>query len=202
MQEKDIPLFIILLIVAIESNNEIKISKDFKVESIRNSHVEVKKGIHKSLSYKIYSTKRKLKAEFQKMTGLELKTIREEKGHKYISKEVADCIIGYSGDTPVEDYSRWDNTKILIHEATFLEEDEKLNTHQNKHSNLREVMKMVASINIETLILSHFSSRYAPEEIDTAIKKLCKLYKIKIPVFRMLPGQVSKDILSGTPINY
>ena len=36
----------------------------------------------------------------------------------------------------------------------------------NKHSQLEEVIKMVAEINVEKLILSHFSTRYSAEEID------------------------------------
>jgi hypothetical protein len=54
----------------------------------------------------------------------------------------------------------------------------------NLHSTLEEVMEMVSSIHIEQLILGHFSSRYSPEEIDTAIKDLCEKYAISIPVHR------------------
>jgi ribonuclease Z len=61
----------------------------------------------------------------------------------------------YSGDTPVDDFEKWNNTQILIHEATFLEQTEQanLNPHGNKHSNLEEVLKMVTELNIGSLIL-------------------------------------------------
>ena len=112
-------------------------------------------------------------------------------------------VLSYSGDTPVDDYEKWNGSKILIHEATFLDTPgtTTISTHGNKHSNLEEVIKMVSEINIETLVLGHFSSRYSAGQIDEAMRSLCKKYLIKIPVFRILPGQVHKDILKEAPLN-
>jgi ribonuclease Z len=91
----------------------------------------------------------------------------------------------------------------LIHEATFLLDAAggKIHAHGNKHSYLEEVMEMVSGIQIEKLILGHFSSRYSQEQIDTRIKELCNRYAINIPVYRVLPGKAVVDILSSEPIN-
>jgi len=120
-----------------------------------------------------------------------------------MTEQIRTNILTYSGDTPVDDPERWNNTKILIHEATFLGEQElhHANTHRNKHSNLEQVLRMVSQLNIETLILGHFSSRYSNEEIDRSIRALCVQLKIKIPVYRVLPGEVHRNILAGEPIN-
>ena len=120
-----------------------------------------------------------------------------------MTMEIKTNLITYSGDTPVDDYERWDNSKILIHEATFLDENEgeTINTHRNKHSSLIEVMKMISEIKVEKLILGHFSSRYSNEQIDQRIRSLCKEFKITIPVYRVLPGQVHRNILKEEPIN-
>ncbi len=179
----------------------IKINKNISVRAMKNNHVPAEVGTHKSLSFKILDSKKKLKPEFLKLSNQDLKRVIDAKGRDFISNDVSTIILGYSGDTPVDDYSKWEDTKILIHEATFLDNKEGLNTHANKHSNLEEVIKMVSNINIEMLILSHFSSRYSKEEIDKSIRKLCKLFKIKIPIYRVLPGIVSRNILSDPPIN-
>jgi ribonuclease BN (tRNA processing enzyme) len=50
------------------------------------------------------------------------------------------------------------------------------------------------------LILSHFSTRYSAEEIDYSITKLMEKYKVKIPVYRILPGKVHRDILAEKPL--
>jgi len=62
-------------------------------------------------------------------------------------------------------------------------------------------MEMISSIKVEKLILNHFSSRYSQEDIDRAILKNCKKYNIKVPVFRILPGVLHKNILNENPIN-
>ena len=126
-----------------------------------------------------------------------------EKGKDFLTHQVSNCIIGYSGDTPVENTERWNHCRILIHEATFLggKEDIPVRRHGNKHSTLEEVMEMVSSIHIEQLILGHFSSRYSPEQINKSILQLCDKYGITIPVFRILPGQVVSDILNQQAIN-
>jgi ribonuclease Z len=183
--------------------NEIRIKKDILIETIRNGHVQAAPDISKSLSYKVFQTKEKLKPAFLNLSGEEIRKIREGHGKESISMEVRTNIISYSGDTPVEDGQRWNNSQILIHEATFLasDKDTDIQNDRNKHSTLEEVMEMVSGINIEQLILGHFSSRYSPEQIDESIRKLCDKYAINIPVFRLLPGEVFHDILKGNPIN-
>jgi len=155
----------------------------------------------KSLSFQVFSKTPKLKAKFQHLSNEEIKKLSIEKGRDFITELVTENLLGYSGDTPIDNYQHWNNTKILIHEATFLENNINLNTKKNKHSTLEEVIRMVSEIKVEKLILSHFSSRYSKAEIDTAIRKFCKMYQIEIPVFRVLPGEVSWDILNGEIVN-
>lgn len=185
------------------AGEKIFIKDNLYVEAIRNGHVEVKEDITKSLSYKIFETKRKLKPEWSHLTGEEIRQLSLEKGKDFLTYEVSNSLVGYSGDTPVEDVGRWDHCRLLIHEATFLggKADVPLRKHGNKHSTLEEVMEMVSNIRIEQLILGHFSSRYPLEQIDNRILQLCDKYSISIPVYRILPGQFVSDILNQQPIN-
>jgi ribonuclease Z len=187
--------------IPISEGFEVSIKGNYWVKAIRNDHVPAAKDISKSLSYFVINKKRKLKAEFENLPKNEIATIAKEKGKEFLSNPVEEKIIGYSADTPVDDYERWDKTKTLIHEATFLESSPNTNNHAHRHSTLEEVMKMVANIEIESLILSHFSSRYKVKEIDQHIKKLIKEYNIKIPVHRLAPGKIHENILNQTPLN-
>ncbi len=177
------------------------IKNNIFVQALRNSHVKAAPEITKSLSFKVNQTKQKLKPEFRDRSGLEIKQLIDQRGKDYTSETITRTILGYSGDSPVEDYARWDQTDILIHEATFIDQETARQAHGNLHSTLADVIKMVSEIKVEKLILSHFSSRYSKEAIDAAILKACKEYHIDIPVFRILPGEVAKDILYTTPIN-
>ena len=187
----------------IQENEIINIKDDISVLALRNNHVEVEAGICKSLSFKIYQTKTKLKPEVAVLPQDKIKELITKEGKENLTIEIKSNLITYSGDTPIDDYAKWDHSKILIHEATFLGGDEvsKINTHGNKHSRLDEVLKMVSEINIEKLILGHFSSRYSRQQIDESIQSLCKEYKIQIPVYRVLPGHTHKNILNDEPIN-
>jgi ribonuclease Z len=185
----------------IQAREEFEIKPKMVVHSIRNNHVPAADDITKSLSYLVKMKTPKLKTEFQHLPKAEIKNLAIAKGQYFITEVVTENILGYSGDTPIDNYEHWDGTKILIHEATFLDNTEKLNNHANKHSTLEEVLKMVSEMKVEKLILSHFSSRYSKIEIDTAIRKFCKIYQIEIPIYRILPGEICLDILGGEIIN-
>lgn len=175
------------------------IKKDIYVEALKNNHVTSEESVHKSLGYKVVSVKWKLKPAYVALPAHEIKNTVETLGKEATHDNIESILLSYSGDTPCENFENWNNSKVLIHEATFLggEEDNGIQTHGNKHSNLEEVIKAVSEINIERLILGHFSSRYSNEQIDNSIIELCRKYKIQIPVYRMLPGLVTKNIFSG-----
>ena len=189
--------------VPISNQSEFEIKKGIQVEAFKNNHVSTKEGQVKSLSYHLYSTKQKLKEEYRMLSGKEIAQLKQKSNAPVLTEMVKEHVIGYSGDTPVDDYSKWDNSNILIHEATFIEGDKAgtAQPHGNKHSTLEEVVKMASEISIQELILSHFSSRYSTQFIDQSIRNLCKEYRIKIPVRRLLPGCIHKNILSNPPIN-
>lgn len=187
----------------IEDQARVEIKNNIVVKALRNEHIKSPIGMHKSLSYKVFEVKNKLKAEFQSKSGKEIKEIAREKGREFITDKIESNILSFSGDTPVDDYSKWDDSEVLIHESTFLkkEGDAQIESRGNKHSRLDEVLRMVKEINIGTLILNHFSSRYSREEIDSAVMKLIRAYKIQIPVFLVYPGEIKRDILRSKAIN-
>lgn len=187
----------------IEAGQEISIKKELRVRAIRNGHVQTAPSLSKSLSFHVLQSRKKLKSEYRMLSGEEIQGLMKERGKENLTEEITTTLLSYSGDTPVEDWDRWADTQILIHEATFLggKEDKPIVPHGNLHSTLEEVMEMVAASTIQTLILGHFSSRYSAEHIDTRIKNLCDSHAITIPVFRLLPGQATLNILTQSPIN-
>lgn len=185
----------------LEDKDEIKVKQNIKVKVFENKHIHVN-GKLKSLSYGIYEEKYKLKSDFLKLSAHEIKQLKHEKGEDYIREKVRKNILTYSGDTPIYNPSVYDNCGVLIHEATFLKQEETNNkANKNKHSALEGVMKMVSDIKIETLVLGHFFTRYNQYAIDTEIKRLIRVYNIKIPVYRVHVGKAAYDVLNGSPLN-
>jgi len=186
----------------IEYGAKVFLQKDLYVRSFRNEHLPFPPELVKTMGFYIEKRKRKLKTQFFGLAGKEIARLRLKKGDDFITEEVTENILSYSGDSPVATDGRFENTNILIHEATFLRIDETVLDHEraNKHSTLEGVLKMVKETNVQQLILGHFSSRYSTAEIDLEIKRLVKYYGIKIPVFRIPPGVCARDILAGQPI--
>jgi len=180
----------------------IEIKSNVFVEAIKNGHIIANPALTKSLSFHVYEKRRKLKPAFKSASGEEVRQAIAKHGQDYVTDSIQSPIISYSGDTPLESDGRWQNSRILIHEATFLykNSDDGTESSRNKHSTLEEVIEMVADTQVEKLILSHFSSRYSKEQIDVAILELCQKYKLKIPVYRVLPGEIARDILNQEPI--
>ena len=186
------------------ADEHVPVRKDVFVQTVRNNHV-VRAGPQqvKSMGFQVYQVKNKLKPEYLGLSGEALRQLGAQIGKENLTDVVRTNLLAYSGDTPVENFDRWHDTPILIHEATFLTNDEftRLDQNRNRHSTLEAVLQQVAETCIETLILGHFSSRYSHAEIDEAIRRFCKLFNVKIPVYRLLPGQTYWNILSGEPIN-
>lgn len=186
---------------ALNQNQDTFIKNNILVRSIRNEHIEAPLEIVKSLSFDVIEVKQKLKEVFKNYAPKELQTIRSEKGSNFITEEKRQSILSYSGDTPVRDFDRWKDSKVLIHEATFL--DPSVKTHKgrkkNEHSILEEVIEMVAASKVEQLILGHFSSRYSKAQIEQAVKNLAQKHALNIPIFCIFPGETMRDILVQTP---
>ena len=142
--------------IKMEEGDSFEIKKNIFVEPFRNEHVPVGKELVKSLSFHVFETKRKLKEEYLHLPGKEIATLRNELGEENITIQLRKNILSYSGDTPIENDGRWNNTKVLIHEATFLRKgDVDLDDRrQGKHSYLEEVIEMVSKTKVEQLILS------------------------------------------------
>ncbi len=187
--------------VPIEENQSIAIKPGVHVQSIRNEHVKTAGNLCKSLGYKIVASKRKLKAKFESYKNAQIESLVKEYGKNYITQVQESVLLAYSGDTPVFDPQIWDDCNILIHEATFIGTDKNnIKLHGNLHSTLTEVITMTKKLNIEKLVLTHFSSRYSPEFIRKSVQELCEIHQITVPVYLVLPGRTYTDILSEEPI--
>lgn len=189
--------------IPISSGQEISINKKLKVLAFRNEHVPCDPEVVKSLSFKVFSTKKKLKEEYLGCSGEQIKALKLERGEDQLFDIHSENIITYSGDTPIAPAEMWNGSKILIHEATFLDKTLLNNSNikkRNEHSTLKEVIAMVANSNIGHLVLGHFSTRYNHAELKEEINRLLVEYKISIPVSIVLPGQCEMNVLEKNQI--
>lgn len=186
---------------ALDHGSEVYIRPDVVVRAIRNEHIEAPREIIKSLSYDVQWVRRRLRPDFHGLPSDQLKTLREVHGPEYLTTEHRTPLLSYSGDTPVVDKERWNNAHTLIHEATFLDIEGITNRKKHLHSSLNDVLSMVAETAIQRLVLGHFSKRYSDAQIDAAILKGCQQYGLTLPIYRVLPGQLHRNIFAQAPVN-
>jgi ribonuclease Z len=98
----------------VTEGDEIPIAKDLLIKPLRNGHVPVDQHIIKSLGYMVVQTRKKLRPEFTHLSGEQLRQLAERQGRDSFSLEIRENILACSGDTPVEDGAKWDNTRIPL----------------------------------------------------------------------------------------
>lgn len=81
----------------------------------------------------------------------------------------------YSGDTkPCENLIELaKGADLLIHDATFLEEDDDT---QKYHSSVKEASKIAKKANVKKLILTHISRRYQKEDVERLLNEAKEVF--------------------------
>ncbi|GAA0458477.1 ribonuclease Z [Alkalibacillus silvisoli] len=70
---------------------------------------------------------------------------------------------------------------VLVHEATFINEDARLAKDYN-HSTSLQAVQIAKEAKVKKVLLNHISSRYQPEELQQALKQLQEAYEPTIYV--------------------
>lgn len=179
--------------------DRIPIGPNLLIEAVSNTHID--SPLVKSLGYRAYRTKRKLKPEYASLDSREVESLARQLGKEATTVEVEELILAYAGDTGVETPEKWQGCQTLIHEATFLDHEDMAGTRtRNLHSCLEEVLAMARDAAPERLLLHHFSSRYAPEDVRKEIHRIAAELRLGFPVFAIMPGDIARDIFGGSPI--
>lgn len=126
-----------------------------------------------SLGYIVWERRKKLKPEFQGLSGDEIRDIRM-KGIE-VSGEVRIPIVCYCGDTApmgLDADPAVYESKILITEMTFFRpEHRKDKIHKFGHTHLDDILERAGRFRNELIVLGHFSTRYMDTQIRKAVEK-------------------------------
>lgn len=126
-----------------------------------------------SLGYIVWERRRKLKPEFQGLSGDEIRDIRMS-GIE-VSGEVRIPIVCYCGDTApagLDADPAVYEARILITELTFFRpEHRKDKIHKFGHTHLDDILERADRFRNELIVLGHFSTRYMDTQIRKAVEK-------------------------------
>jgi len=102
-------------------------------------------------------------------------------GKDYIGQPIMGRKIAIIGDTRRCDTAvkLAEDVDLLVHEATFTEQYQEL-AHQYSHSSTIDAAMTAKEAKVKKLILTHFSSRYQEEDMESLLKEAQNIYE---PVF-------------------
>ena len=152
-------------LITVEPGNNIPI----QIKKV-NYGLEIFKCFHPvpCIGYGVYNIRKKLKEEYLKLNGKEIKELRKKGidiNYDYINK-----MFVYLGDTGKEIFENEEWKKIveyptIIIECSFILKDEKEQAIKTQHIHWDDLEPIVDKYNKNYFILIHFSQRYDNSEI-------------------------------------
>lgn len=114
-----------------------------------------------SLGYNVVEDRRRLKDEYQGLSQGEIARLVEERGRDEITVTYPQKLFSYGGDSTPLDPKSVEETEILFHEATFLNEADR---ETPTHSTLDEAIRVAREAGVRReLYAFHISPRYRRE---------------------------------------
>ena len=126
-----------------------------------------------SFGFIVWERRKKLKAEYQSLSGAEIRDLRLL--GKEVSEEHRRPLIAYLGDSAPEGLDaapEMYEAEILITEMTFLSpHHRRQKIHKFGHLHLEDVIERRERFNNKLIIASHFSTRYHKNTIRNLVEK-------------------------------
>jgi len=147
--------------------DEIELSRELVVTAVPTRHTVP------SLGYIVWERRRKLKPEFQSLSGDEIRDLRL--GGTEVTAELRRPRVAYMGDSApagLDDNPAMYEAEILICELTFVAPSHrKEKIHKFGHMHLDDLVERRERFQNELVIAAHLSTRYHPNTVRDLVGK-------------------------------
>ncbi len=154
-------------IKGVKAGDEIELSREHVLTVFGTKHTVP------SVGYVIWDRRKKLKPEFQNMTGDQIRDIRL--GGTDVTHEVRKPLVCYVGDSSpdgLDGYPPVYEAQVLITELTFFRpEHRKEKIHKFGHTHLDDILDRADKFKNELIILGHFSTRCHDQQMKQAVDR-------------------------------
>jgi ribonuclease Z len=151
----------------VRPGDEIELSRDHVVAVFETVHTVP------SVGYCVWQRRKKLKPEFQQLTGDQIRDLRLSGTE--VTAEIRTPLVCYTGDTApggLDGYPPLFDSQILLTELTFFRPDHrKEKIHKFGHLHLDDLLDRAGRFQNELIIAMHFSTRYLDREIERSITR-------------------------------
>lgn len=154
-------------LIPARAGEEYELSREHVVTAFATKHTVP------SLGYVVWERRKKLKPEYQNLTGPEIRDLRLSGVE--VSGEVRIPLVCYTGDTAPAGLDTCEavyTSRILITEMTFFRpEHRKEKIHKFGHMHLDDILDRADRFQNELVILGHLSTRYHEQQVRRAVEK-------------------------------
>jgi ribonuclease Z len=153
-------------LVGVKPGDEYKIKPNLVARAFPTKH---SKG---SVGFTVIEKRKKLKPEYTGLTGPQIVELKKQ-GIE-IDYPLEFPIVTYLGDTQYVDFSQLyyiTESKILIAECTFYEDEHATRAKAGKHMHVDELATLLNNLNNEHIIITHTTQRTPMHEIRRILKK-------------------------------
>jgi ribonuclease Z len=151
----------------VRPGDEFELSRELVLQAVATRHTVP------SLGYIVWERRKKLKAEYQELTGEQIRDIRLSGVE--VTEERRFPLVAYTGDTSPEGLDAnpaMYEAKILITEMSFVAPSHrKEKIHKHGHMHLDDFVERQDRFRNELVIAGHFSTRYRDKQIVHYVKK-------------------------------
>jgi ribonuclease Z len=154
-------------LIGLKPGDEVELSRELVVRAFATKHTVP------SLGYLVWERRKKLKPEYQHLTGDQIRDLRLSGVE--VSAEIRIPKVAYLGDTSPPGLDALPVTyraQILILEMTFVAPNERTSViHKYGHTHLDDLLARADRFENEVIIASHFSTRLHPDQIQRIVEK-------------------------------
>lgn len=143
-----------------------------------------------SVGYTIVERRNKLRPEFAGIRPDEVKKVIDERGRENVIYVEDKRTLTYCGDSVNTSFEKFAGTDVLIHEATFLREEDRCG---QLHSTIAESINVALAAKVKKLILFHISTRYKGDDIKSEIARIEKNGKLPFAIEFLIPGKIFEN---------
>ncbi|MEX2176274.1 MAG: MBL fold metallo-hydrolase [Pirellulaceae bacterium] len=154
-------------LIPVRPGDEFELSRELVVSAVATRHTVP------SLGYVVWERRKKLKAEYQGLTGDQIRDVRLSGAE--VSEERRIPLLGYTGDTSpagLDENPILYETKVLITEMSFVAPSHRKDKiHKHGHLHLDDFVQRQNRFQNELVIAAHFSTRYHDKQVQHFVRK-------------------------------
>ena len=144
----------------------------FEIELGKNKVLRAFSADHGSadvaLGYLVLERRRRLKAEFQGAAEADIRRLVTERGRDALTEDYQQVLFAHTGDSMPIDPSIVHHADLLVHDATFLIEEDR---RDRIHATTAEAIIVGRRAGVRTLVLQHLSVRYERDDAIPVLKR-------------------------------